>query len=354
MIRGTPAPAAAAGARVLPDVRLQLPISDADGLVPGEQMARYGREQAQAVAIARRSPSASGNRRGTRRSGEQRGGLRPDPARRRQRGGGPAEPRLTVDFKSGWRVGVVPLSGLKGSRPEAPGSPVTECRQVTTTLPDREAAQRLGTRLVEERLAACAQVVGPVSSVYWWQGEVETAARVVLPSEDHGGAGAGPDQPASASCTPTRPRRSSRVPVDRGDAALLRWVEESRGVSPPERGPSMTSRARLVPVWRSSPSSPSWYTRRSRSSASSAPSRWTSRASSAAPRPPAPPRNRRPSRPRPRPAALWCRGWTRASPAPAGRRPPASAGRSERPVTGTPISPPARLCWSPASWSRRR
>ena len=29
---------------------------------------------------------------------------------------------------------------------------MTECRQVTTTLPDREAAHRLGGRLVEERL----------------------------------------------------------------------------------------------------------------------------------------------------------------------------------------------------------
>lgn len=47
---------------------------------------------------------------------------------------------------------------------------------MTTTLPDRDAAHRLGGRLVEERLAACAQVVGPVSSIYRWQGEVETAA----------------------------------------------------------------------------------------------------------------------------------------------------------------------------------
>ena len=52
---------------------------------------------------------------------------------------------------------------------------MTEGRQVTTTLPDREAANRIGRRLVEERLAACAQVIGPVSSVFWWQGEVESA-----------------------------------------------------------------------------------------------------------------------------------------------------------------------------------
>jgi len=29
--------------------------------------------------------------------------------------------------------------------------------------------------IVEQRLAACAQVIGPITSTYWWQGKVETA-----------------------------------------------------------------------------------------------------------------------------------------------------------------------------------
>ena len=52
---------------------------------------------------------------------------------------------------------------------------LTGCCQVTTTLPDREVAQNLARRLVEERLAACAQVEGPVASVYRWKGAVESA-----------------------------------------------------------------------------------------------------------------------------------------------------------------------------------
>jgi periplasmic divalent cation tolerance protein len=50
-----------------------------------------------------------------------------------------------------------------------------ECCQVTTTLPDQAAAQRLATCLVEERLAACAQVSGPILSTYWWEGKIERA-----------------------------------------------------------------------------------------------------------------------------------------------------------------------------------
>ena len=48
-----------------------------------------------------------------------------------------------------------------------------DCRQVTTTLDSRARAERLARELVEARLAACAQVSGPVTSIYHWQGVVE-------------------------------------------------------------------------------------------------------------------------------------------------------------------------------------
>jgi len=48
--------------------------------------------------------------------------------------------------------------------------------ELRTTWPAREAAERCGRELVERRLAACVQVDGPVTSVYRWQGAVETAA----------------------------------------------------------------------------------------------------------------------------------------------------------------------------------
>ncbi|MEQ1745526.1 MAG: divalent-cation tolerance protein CutA [Saprospiraceae bacterium] len=40
------------------------------------------------------------------------------------------------------------------------------------THPDEATARRIGTQLVEERLAACANVF-PVSSAYWWDGAVQ-------------------------------------------------------------------------------------------------------------------------------------------------------------------------------------
>lgn len=46
---------------------------------------------------------------------------------------------------------------------------------VTTTLPSREAAERVAEAAVTERLAACSQVQGPITSIYRWHGAVETA-----------------------------------------------------------------------------------------------------------------------------------------------------------------------------------
>lgn len=51
---------------------------------------------------------------------------------------------------------------------------------VYITAPDREKALALGRRLVEERLAACANVWDGMTSVYRWQGAIEEAREAVL------------------------------------------------------------------------------------------------------------------------------------------------------------------------------
>ena len=42
-------------------------------------------------------------------------------------------------------------------------------------MPDQSLAENLAATLVAERLAACAQVLGPVSSTYRWKGKSEQA-----------------------------------------------------------------------------------------------------------------------------------------------------------------------------------
>ncbi|MDP8929656.1 MAG: divalent-cation tolerance protein CutA [Actinomycetota bacterium] len=47
--------------------------------------------------------------------------------------------------------------------------------QVMTTLDSDTDANHLAKELVEARLAACVQIVGPIHSTYWWKAEIEKA-----------------------------------------------------------------------------------------------------------------------------------------------------------------------------------
>ncbi|OJX81172.1 divalent-cation tolerance protein CutA [Magnetospirillum sp. 64-120] len=51
---------------------------------------------------------------------------------------------------------------------------------VYVTAPDAETAARLAKAMVESRLAACANILGPITSVYWWGGKVNTEGEVAL------------------------------------------------------------------------------------------------------------------------------------------------------------------------------
>ena len=52
--------------------------------------------------------------------------------------------------------------------------------QVVTTLDDQAKARSLAREVVEARLAACVQVSGPITSVYWWEGQVEEAQEFMV------------------------------------------------------------------------------------------------------------------------------------------------------------------------------
>jgi periplasmic divalent cation tolerance protein len=53
-------------------------------------------------------------------------------------------------------------------------------RLVLTTVDSAELAGKLARTLVERRLAACVNVIGPVSSVYRWKGEITTDEELLL------------------------------------------------------------------------------------------------------------------------------------------------------------------------------
>jgi periplasmic divalent cation tolerance protein len=57
---------------------------------------------------------------------------------------------------------------------------MAEARIILTTVGEKETADKIAAGLVERRLAACVNIVGPIQSVYRWQGKVETATEFLL------------------------------------------------------------------------------------------------------------------------------------------------------------------------------
>jgi len=66
-----------------------------------------------------------------------------------------------------------------GSRRGGDGSS-DEVLLVLSNLPDLASAESLAQALVEQRLAACVNIMAPCRSVYRWEGRLEQAAEVPL------------------------------------------------------------------------------------------------------------------------------------------------------------------------------
>src|SRR4029078_9403923 len=62
---------------------------------------------------------------------------------------------------------------VRGAYDQAMADLEVQYLQVQTTTDSRAEAMELSRAAVESRLAACAQVAGPVASMYWWDGALE-------------------------------------------------------------------------------------------------------------------------------------------------------------------------------------
>jgi periplasmic divalent cation tolerance protein len=57
---------------------------------------------------------------------------------------------------------------------------MTDKRLFLTTASSREEATTIASELVSRRLAACVNILGPISSIYRWQGAVENSEEFLL------------------------------------------------------------------------------------------------------------------------------------------------------------------------------
>jgi periplasmic divalent cation tolerance protein len=102
---------------------------------------------------------------------------------------------------------------------------MSEIWQVTTTAGTREVAERIAVELVDLRLAACAQVSGPIASTYRWQGQIENAEEWVCTVKTTQAQFAG-IQEVLRRLHPYEVPELIATPVVGGSEAYLKWVGE--------------------------------------------------------------------------------------------------------------------------------
>lgn len=102
----------------------------------------------------------------------------------------------------------------------------TQTLLVLTTCASREDADRLGKLLVEQRLAACVNAVGDVSSTYRWQGQVLKDRETLLVIKTTESRYPALEQAIRAHSTYELPEVVA-IPVHLGSSPYLAWLRES-------------------------------------------------------------------------------------------------------------------------------
>jgi periplasmic divalent cation tolerance protein len=98
------------------------------------------------------------------------------------------------------------------------------------TFPDRESAETIATTLVEERLAACVNLVPDLTSLYRWQGELHREPECLLLIKTT----AARFEALRARLRALHPYELPEIiglPISHGDPAYLQWLTENTRTS---------------------------------------------------------------------------------------------------------------------------
>jgi periplasmic divalent cation tolerance protein len=103
---------------------------------------------------------------------------------------------------------------------------MSDCVQVLTTAGSEEEAGRIASLLVERRLAACVQVVGPVASRYRWRGKIEEEREWQCLAKTTRAAYAAIEAAIREAHSYEEPEIVA-TPIVAGSAGYLAWIDEN-------------------------------------------------------------------------------------------------------------------------------
>jgi periplasmic divalent cation tolerance protein len=96
--------------------------------------------------------------------------------------------------------------------------------QVYTTTDSKEIAEKIADTLVEEKLAQCVQITGPIKSVYRWKGKIERTEEWLCVIKCTQRNYRGLEQKIKKLHTYEVPEIVA-VPIIRGSKDYLKWLE---------------------------------------------------------------------------------------------------------------------------------
>ena len=105
---------------------------------------------------------------------------------------------------------------------------------VLTNLPDREAAEKLASAVIKERVAACVNILGACTSVYRWQGVIENAQEIPLLIKTTGARYAALET-VIRRLHPYELPEIIAVPLTQGLPGYLQWVGDETSATPESR-----------------------------------------------------------------------------------------------------------------------
>jgi periplasmic divalent cation tolerance protein len=103
---------------------------------------------------------------------------------------------------------------------------MTEARVVLTTTGNRDEAEKIAKALVAAEIAACVNIVGPIRSIYRWEGKVENAEEFLLIVKTWGSAYDYVEEKIRELHSYDLPECIA-LRVERGSEQYLEWIENS-------------------------------------------------------------------------------------------------------------------------------
>lgn len=97
--------------------------------------------------------------------------------------------------------------------------------QVSTTVDNKQDAERLAELAVRKRLAACVQVIGPIRSTYWWEGKIEDGEEWLCLMKTGKDLYESLERAIKSIHTYDEPEIIA-LPIVKGSEGYLRWIEK--------------------------------------------------------------------------------------------------------------------------------